>query len=352
MKLYFILIVLFISIPFFSINTYVYVGYGLKSPTNQKVSLLGGLHKQIEEYDEFQLAAMLKVIEETEKLPPDNKLKIYFECPDCNYINPLRGAIKSVEFGLMYYTKDLDLQKTTIADCDIRKVSGIANLLLRCPQDQVSRILGMIRDDPDGIARQWQERFGCSLDTLTFKDLLDHHDVLMQQSRRYRNSWKSRIIRKAFDSLIQLSRCNLEIFMKNLAEAPTPDLTETVWQYSLRYWSDNGQKPDHLISGLIRAFSEFLDMYTLHQILLLQNDPSCRSIIVCTGSYHSSNIYDALKTIGYRDIIDPIVDDTTVSLPLPLSYEYFMQLLQPIEELEASLTRTEVPEESNCCVVM
>ncbi len=353
MKLYCILIVLFISTNFFSIKAYLYVAYGLKSPTNQKISLLGALHKNHTEYDEFQLTATLKIIEETEKLPPDNKLKFYVECPHANIINPLMGAIKSVENGLMYYTKNLDLQNTTIEDCDIRKVSGMAHLLLICPPAQASKMLGMIRDDPEGIARHWRERFGCSIDTLTFKDLLDNHDMLLQQSKSYRNSWKSRTIRKAFDCLLHGSHCGLKIFIHHLTEDdPTLDLNETVLQYSLRYWSTNGQRPHDLIFGLVEAFSDFLDMYTLHQILLLQNDPNCKSIIVCTGSSHSSNIYDALKTIGYRDIIDPIVDDTTVSPPPPLSYEYFMQLLRPSEELEASLTRTEVPGESSGCVVM
>ena len=84
------------------------------------------------------------------------------------------------------------------------------------------------------------------------------------------------------------------------------DLNEKVCGVFTSLLVNQWREAIRLIFGLVEAFSEFLDMYTLHRILLLQNDPYYNSIIVCTGSSHSSNIYDALKTIGYRDICDPI----------------------------------------------
>ena len=130
----------------------------------------------------------------------------------------------------------------------------------------------------------------------------------MRQSELYRNSWEAAPIKNAFDILKCGSHSGLEMFKEELAKDASIDLNEKVWEYSIRYWKSHGEQPYKLRSALVGAFSWFLDAYTVHRILLLQNDPLYSSIIVCTGSTHSHSIYDALKRIGYRDICDPIID--------------------------------------------
>lgn len=344
-----------LSMNFCSMRAYIFVGYGLKSPINQKqkVFLLGILHKLDKEIDEKQFEAMLEIIRVTEGFSADKKMKIFLEYPHGNIFEPSRDRIKSVVHGLMYYTKDLGLQNTTIEDCDIRKVSGAAQKLLSFKPEVVSRILEIIQDDLTGRGLHWQESFGCRLETLTFQDLFDDYDTWIHRCEDYKKSWKAASIKKAFGGLFQASGNFRQMLMEHLAENTSIDLNEKVWQYSLRYWEANGQGPRDLITYFVNAFANFLDMYMLHQILSLQKDPACNTIIVCTGSGHSYDIYKALKEVGYRDICDPIIDDASISPAPPLSSDYLLRIPLAIEQLESSMTRLEVqPECSGCCRMM
>ena len=96
MKMYCIFICIFISVGFFSIKAYKFVAYGLKSPTNQKVFLIGDFHNigsgtkfndREEEIDAYQFEAMLEILRATEQQPGDNKMKIFIEVPDGNILN-------------------------------------------------------------------------------------------------------------------------------------------------------------------------------------------------------------------------------------------------------------------------
>ena len=40
----------------------------------------------------YQFEAMLKIIQETEQLPPDNKMKIFIEMSTCEYSLPIMGT--------------------------------------------------------------------------------------------------------------------------------------------------------------------------------------------------------------------------------------------------------------------
>lgn len=364
MKMYCIFIFIFLSVNALSLKAYLFVGYGLKSPTNQKIFLLGDCHTRMglnfEEHErvkKYQFEAMFEIIQETEALSYDKKMKIFIENPHENILDsPSWETPKEVLHGLLYYTKDLTLQNSTLEDCDIRKVSGAAAQLLCCRPERVSSIVALMtrwdRYRPGGPI-DWVKGFGCRLDILTFQDLLDNHAIWIRQCELYMNSWESASIRKAFSHSIIQSHSGLRMFIQELAKEPPIDMNERICEYSIRYWSSHDRRPSDVIFGLVEAFLAFLDMYTLHRILLLQNDPCYNSVIVCTGSSHSYNIYEALKMIGYRDICDPIEDHADWPPP-PLAYDYLKKLLLPIEELEAGLTRTsEVPtEESAGCIVM
>ncbi len=350
MKMYCIFICIF-SMNLCSLEAYLYVAYGLKSPF-KKIFLLGCDHKMNAEIDDYQFHAMIEIISETERRPSNKKTKIFIEYPDENIIDTALDEVKAPINGLIYSTKDLDLQKTSIEDCEIRKVSGAAHLLLASERSEVSSILRRIHEEPFGRPLQWLKRFGCRLEMLTFQDLFDNHAIWMRQCELYKNSWQKPSIRKVFDLMLRRSLSGLEMLREKVADAEI-DLNEKVWRYSWTYWGINGHKPRALISGLVTAFADFLDMYTLHRILLVESDSDYDTIIACTGSYHSLQIYEALKAIGFHDIVDPIVDDTRVSPPQPLSYDYLSKVLMPIEELEATMSREALEiEGTGGCILM
>lgn len=349
MKLFGFTALIFLSSYPFSVHADLYVSYALKSPSkkSQKVWLLGDDHARNKEVCESQLTALLEIIKSSELLPKDEQTKIFFEYGFNNRLNHKRDTMRSIFQGLFYYTNHLGLKNTTIEDCDIlRTVCAAASLLISWEPELTARVLAYARSDRREMAK-WQACFSCNPETLTFQDVIDNHAQLIELSESFRDSWDNKKIRKTFDSLIIRSNCGLDILRNHLAQVSHDvplDLNETVWQYSKRYWESIGHKAD-LRSGLIEAFGEFPDLYMLHRILLLQNDPCCSTIIVCTGSSHSSDIYHALKEIGYRDICNSIVDDTRNPI-IPLSSEYLMQILLPTEELEGRMTKTESPEDS------
>ena len=276
-EMYCIFICIFISVGFFSITAYKFVAYGLKSPTNQKVFLIGDFHNlgpgtkfndREEEIDAYQFEAMLEILRATEQLPGDKKMKIFIEVPHGNILYGLSSSQtpKNIESGLMFYTENWSLEKITMENCDIRRVSGAAGLLLQNDPEHVSGLVGVIsrwhRTNSDAPIR-WLKWFGCRLELLTFQDLLDHHAIWMRQSELYRNSWEAAPIKKAFDILMSYSRGGLRMFKEELAKDASIDLNEKVWEYSIRYWKSHGEEPYKLRSALVWAFSEFLDAYTV-----------------------------------------------------------------------------------------
>ena len=364
MKMYYILICVVPSIFQYPLKAYLDVGYGLKSPVNQKIFLLGDNHSlKRKDADASQFEAMLELIQATEGLPADKKMKIYIEYPHFNIIDPMLNRCKKPSRRLLEHTKDLALQNTTLEDCDVRKVQGAAHVLLSFWPEKVEYILKTIEEDPLGIPLHWMRSFGCRLETLTFQDLFDNYDIWMRLCGRYRDMWESAAIKKVFNDMLGSSLDYFNAYVRKKLADESVDVNQKIHEYSLCYWRKYGYAPHNLQSSLIEAFSVFLEIYTLHQILLLQSSPCYNTIIVCTGSSHSQLIYLALKKLGYRDICDPIVGDLLASLVegdwfvnpehgLPLPPEYFKKFLLTVEELEEGMKLEVKTEEASGCIVM
>lgn len=258
----------------------------------------------------------------------------FLEVPHTNQIIPQDNEIQDPVHGLPHYTKDLNLQKTTIMDCETRKVEGAASILLSFRPERLARLLSFMTPDYDGPHKQFARDcitfFGCRFDTLTFQDLLTDHTRWFQGCIEYRDSWSEERIKKAFNQRLRSSHY-AGVHLREVLASESIDLNRKIHEYASEYWDRHTSRNQELLTALSEAFSDFLDMYMLHQLLLLRNNATYRSIVLCTGSTHARNIARALQQSGYREICDPL-DNVQTGIITP---DQIKELLLPREEQEA-----------------
>ena len=267
--------------------------------TPQIVFIFGENHCLHETINEKQFTAMLEVIK------CKSQMKIFLEVPHSNQVIPQNNTIKCIVHGLPHAAQGMD---ATIVNCDIRNVEGAASILLSFRPERRARLLSFMPPEYDGLHKQFAQDcisfFGCRFDTLRFEDLLTEHENWFRRCTAYRDSWSNGRIKKAFDQRLLSSHHAINHF-KEFLKTELIDPHATVHEYSSQYWDDHESSDERLLANLHEAFSDFLDMHVLHQLFLLQSDPTYDTIVVCTGSTHARNIARALKQSGYRQICEP-----------------------------------------------
>ena len=190
MKKHLILAYCVLSLPI-PLKGFLNTRFVLASPGHsaQIATICGENHCLDETINKGQFNAMLGVIKANESI--SSGMMIFFlEVPHTNQIIPQDNEIQDPVHGLPHYTKDLNLQKTTIMDCETRKVEGAASILLSFRPERLARLLSFMTPDYDGPHKQFARNcitfFGCRFDTLTFQDLLTDHISWFQRCLKYR----------------------------------------------------------------------------------------------------------------------------------------------------------------------
>ena len=210
---------------------YFYTFAGLKSPVRaavppQKVFILGENHGLEQDANERQFENMIQALVERESFP--SKLKVFLEYPWTNYIATSDVTKRFPMHGLMTHATRLDLKKTSIENCDLRKIDSGAYFLLSSDPFMISQRLRYFANYQDA-AIDSLKNFGCNLATLTFQQLLENHDCWRRQCHLYRDFWKVPAIQDAFNMMLTHNECSYEYFIKELGSI---DRTTLIHEYS------------------------------------------------------------------------------------------------------------------------
>ena len=215
--------------------SYLYTFAGLKSPVRsstplQKILILGENHGLEKDANERQFENMIQALVERESLP--SKLKVFLEYPWTNYIATSDVTKRFPMHGLMTHATRLDLKKTSIENCDPRKIGSGARFLLSSDPFMISQRLRYFANYQDA-AIDSLKNFGCNLATLTFQQLLENHDCWRRQCHLYRDFWKVPAIQDAFNMMLTHNECGYEDFIKELGSI---DRTTLIHEYSASSW--------------------------------------------------------------------------------------------------------------------
>lgn len=331
-----------------------------KSPTNQGIFLYGSDHACYRrELIKNIHALFLDILRKADNAESEQKefyifvehVPLRLSCYMKGSSPKMLGKIRQDIFcGLLPEHQERPFRRSVVINCDIRKKNSAATEILRVPlkdpgtgdesipatYKEHRALLESLEDEstiPD-YRRHMEEHYGCTLADVTFEDLEIEFKQLEQQMLEYKRHWDGHpVIQAEFDRSLKQARHDFAklanaITEEKIAKRKVIDFAKQLIDED-RVWGINW-----LSKAIVHAFSNFVDLYVYHHILLLRND-SCSKIVVLVGEAHRQRITTHLDNTEMYDEVPYRLKTLCLEEP------DFEILRKPFSELERDLTQLE-----------